>query len=158
MFRLGDDESGTWLFAPRGAAASYADHGTRPLPVSFLTLVPNGNQWWMATWMRDNEAVDIDLYVDIVHPPKWTDVDRLVVIDLDLDVIRRRGGEVSLDDEDELELHAVTLQYPPEIVTSARAAAQAVLADVEDGIPPFGDFPAHWLAMGRAAVKHENAP
>lgn len=71
MYRLGESDNGTWLFAPRGTAATSARHGVSPLPVSFLTLVPNGERWWIATWMRGNDEVDIDLYVDIVHPPTW---------------------------------------------------------------------------------------
>jgi len=147
MSRLGEDDHGTWLFAPRGAAASYAAHGPSPLPVSFLTLVPRGEQWWMATWMRDNPAIDIDLYVDIVQPPRWTDDGaRLRIVDLDLDVIRRRSGEVLLDDEDELEEHALTLGYPDELVQMARTAADAALVAVRDAAPPLADPPDRWLA------------
>lgn len=146
MIRLGEDEHGTWLFAPRGAAASYAVHGPTPLPVSFLTLVPVGATCWMATWMRDNDEIDIDLYVDIVQAPQWTGSGQLRIVDLDLDVIRRRSGVVVLDDEDELEEHAVTLGYPPELVHQARTTAAAVLTAVTDGTPPFGDPPARWLA------------
>src|SRR5687768_5269815 len=119
MSRLGEDEQGTWLFAPRGAAANYAADGPKPLPVSFLTLLPRGEQWWIATWMRDNPEIDIDLYVDIVHPPEWLDDARLRIVDLDLDVIRRRSGHVLLDDEDEFERHSTTLAYPAEVVRMA---------------------------------------
>ena len=152
MLRLGEDEQGTWLFAPRGAAATYASDGAAPLPVSFLTLVPRGEHWWIATWMRDNDGIDIDLYVDIVHPPTWVEPDRLFIVDLDLDVIRRRGGEVLLDDEDELNLHTVTLQYPHEVVATARDTASTILSAVAAGDAPFGGPPALWLAAGRVAA------
>lgn len=150
MRRLGEDEQGTWLFAPRGAAASYAVDGPKPLPVTFLTLLPRGEEWWIATWMRDNPEIDIDLYVDIVHPPRWRD-GVLRVIDLDLDVIRRRSGHVLLDDEDEFELHAVALDYPAEVVAMARTTADATLSAVAAGTPPFSAPPDHWLAAARAA-------
>jgi hypothetical protein len=152
MIRLGQDEHGTWLFAPLGAAATYAGHGPTPLPVSFLTLLPRGEKWWIATWMRDNEGVDIDLYVDIVQPPRWDGPACIRVVDLDLDVIRRRGGAVVLDDEDEFELHTATLRYPPDVVDGARAAADAVFAAVTDGTPPFSQPPERWLAASRTAV------
>src|SRR5687768_3380277 len=145
MSRLGEDVHGTWLFAPRGAAASYAAGGPKPLPVSFLTLLPSGEQWWMATWMRDNDAIDIDLYVDIVHPPTWVDGARLRIVDLHLDVIRRRSGNIVLDDEDEFEEHAVTLAYPAEVVRNARAAADAALSAVRSDAPPFGAPPDRWV-------------
>ena len=153
MYRLGDSDSGTWLFAPRGAAASYAHHGVSPLPVSFLTLVPNGEQWWIATWMRGNDDIDIDLYVDIARPPTWVEPARLMIVDLDLDVIRRREGDVVLDDEDEFELHTRTLQYPREIVATARATASMVLAAVAAGDDPFGQAPATWLEAGNARAR-----
>lgn len=70
MHRLGVDEAGVWLFAPKRAAASYAASGPTPLPVNFLTLVPN-SAGWIATWMWGNDAIDIDLYVDVVGDPRW---------------------------------------------------------------------------------------
>lgn len=96
--------------------------------------------------MSGNDEIDIDLYVDIVHPPKWIGDACLRVVDLDLDVIRRRNGDVLLDDEDELELHAATLHYPPEVVAEARATADAVVTAVTDGTPPFSRPPERWLA------------
>jgi len=88
MIRLGQDDHGTWLFAPRGTAASYAGHEPTPLPVSFLTLLPRSERWWIATWISGNDEIDIDLYVDIVHPPKWIGDACLRTVDLDLDAIR----------------------------------------------------------------------
>jgi len=151
MIRLGADDDGTWLFAPRGAAATYAAHGPAPLPVSFLTLVPAGDRWWMATWMRDNSDIDIDLYVDIVQPPQWLADGHLRIVDLDLDVIRRRNGDVLLDDEDELARHTVTLGYPDDLVDAARTAASAVLHEVRAVNAPFGAPPAQWLDAARRA-------
>lgn len=151
MFRLGEDEQGTWLFAPRGAAASYAVDGPKPLPVSFLTLLPRNEQWWIATWMRDNPEIDIDLYVDIVYPPQWTDGGRVRIVDLDLDVIRLRGGDVFLDDEDEFGRHAVSLDYPDEVVSMARSAADATLSAVRAATPPFTAPPDHWVAKARGS-------
>jgi uncharacterized protein len=149
MTLLGEDEHGTWLYAPRGAQAMYAEHGDAPLPVSFLTLVPHGEQWWMATWMRDNDEIDIDLYIDIVHPPQWSS-GRLVIVDLDLDVIRRRGGQIELDDEDEFEIHARELQYPPAVITTARATAATLVAAAAAGTPPLSAPPVRWVAAGQA--------
>jgi uncharacterized protein len=123
MIRLGEDDHGTWLFAPRGTVSTYAERGSSPLPVSFLTLVPSGDRWWIATWMRDNDEIDIDLYVDVVHPPQWVSSGHVRIVDLDLDVVRTRSGDVVLADEDELELHSQTLGYPAGVVDGARTAA-----------------------------------
>jgi uncharacterized protein len=146
MRRLGSDELGTWLFAPKGAAASYARTGPAPLPVHFLTLVPHGGTWWVATWMWGNPAVDIDVYVDVVHPPVWESASRLRVVDLDLDVIRRRDGTVHLDDEDEFAENCVSRRYPDGVVATARATGEELRRAVARREPPFDAGPRRWLA------------
>lgn len=158
MTRLGDDEHGTWLFAPLGAAASYAGRGAAPLPVNFLTVVPDGDAGWIATWMWGNADVDIDLYVDIVHAPSWTSPGRLEVVDLDLDVIRLRDGTVFLDDEDEFAANATALGYPADVVAGARAAADHALAAVAARTPPFGEAPRQHVAAVSRALTVVNRP
>lgn len=147
MTRLGSDDLGTWLFAPKGAAASYVASGSDPLPVNFLTLVPAGDQWWMATWMWGSPTRDIELYVDIVHPPAWVSETCLRVVDLDLDVIRYRDGSVVIDDEDEFEKHRVSLSYPDQIVSSARSTSKQVVVSVAAGESPFLRPPERWLGV-----------
>lgn len=88
---------------------------------------------------------DIDLYVDIGCPVEWVAPDRLRVIDLDLDVIRWNDGRCEIDDEDEFAEHQVSLEYPPEVVATARRTADEILVAVRDRVPPFGAPPAHWL-------------
>lgn len=113
--------------------------------MNFLTLLPRDEQWWMCTWMWGNLDIDIELYVDIVHPPTWTSDSWLQVIDLDLDVIRYRNGRVVLDDEDEFAEHAVTLGYPPSVSASARSAATDLVAAVAEQKPPFATRPDRWV-------------
>ncbi len=141
MTRLGEDEWGTWLWAPRGTMSRYAGQEPRVLPVDFLTLVP-ADAWWRATWMFGSP---IELYVDIGAPAEWTADDRLRVVDLDLDVIRWRDGRCEIDDEDEFAEHAESLRYPPELVANARRTAGEVLVAVRAATPPFGAAPAGWL-------------
>ena len=145
MTRLGRDDQGTWLFAPKGTTTWFATSGTASLPVNFITLVPAGDQWWLCTWMSSNPDVDTDFYVDIVHPPLWTSESRVEVIDLDLDVIRYRDGRVVLDDEDEFKEHSISLAYPPDVIASARGSGQQVLDFVTKATPPFAAPPDRWL-------------
>jgi len=141
LARLGEDEWGTWLWAPRGTRSRYAGREPTVLPVDFLMLIPR-DAWWRATWMF---ASHIDLYVDIGCPVEWVTPNRLRVVDLDLDVIRFTDGRCLIDDEDEFAEHTVSLQYPPEVVATARRSADEVLVAVRDRVPPFGDPPARWL-------------
>lgn len=145
MSRLGHDHHGTWLFAPRGAAASYAAAGSAPLPVNFLTLVPHGPEWWMATWMWGNEEIDIDLYIDVVAPPEWLSEAHLRVVDLDLDVIRYRDGRIVLDDQDEFADNAVRFAYPKHMVAGARSAAEELVDSVRRGATPFTGASDEWF-------------
>jgi uncharacterized protein len=151
MNRLGRDEEGTWLFAPKGTAGTYAAVGEVALQAHFLTLVPARKRWWMCTWMWGNPASDIELYVDIVYPAAWTSDVCLRVIDLDLDVIRLRDGRVVLDDEDEFAKHSVSLGYPPAVVAAARAAAGELLNAVIERAQPHSAPPAHWLEAAAQA-------
>lgn len=157
MHRVGEDASGTWLFAPRGAEAAYSALGPMPLPVNFLTLVPR-DAGWIATWMWGNPAVDIDVYVDIVGPPRWLSKSQLQVVDLDLDVIRRPSGEVVLDDEDEFIENTSSRRYPADIVRRARATADALLVAVAERRAPFGDESRPWqkAAVARADLRPAN--
>jgi hypothetical protein len=141
MMRLGEDEFGTWLWAPRGTLSRYVGHEPVLLPVDFLMLVAP-DAWWRATWMFGG---DIDLYVDIGCPVEWVAPDRLRVVDLDLDVIRFNDGSCVIDDEDEFADHQKTLQYPPDLVATARRTADEVLVAVRDRVRPFGDPPPRWL-------------
>jgi hypothetical protein len=143
MHRLGVDEAGVWLFAPKGAAASYAASGPTPLPVNFLTLVPN-SAGWIATWMWGNDAIDIDLYVDVVGDPRWVSETELRIIDLDLDVIRRRNGQVILDDEDEFVENMSVRRYPADVIKRARATADELVEAVAQRRAPFGSESQQW--------------
>lgn len=151
MHRLGADAYGIWLFAPRGAAASYWQTGPAPLPVNFLTLVPS-TRGWIATWMWGNRAIDIDVYVDVIDFPTWVSETELRVIDLDLDVIRRRSGQVVLDDQDEFAENISARHYPADIVETARATADELVVAVEQRRAPFGDQSLRWrnLAASRS--------
>ena len=141
LHRLGEDEAGTWLWAPRGTPSAYIGRDPQPLPVDFLMLVAE-DEWWRATWMFGGE---LELYVDIGCPPEWAAVDHIRVIDLDLDVIRWNDGRCEIDDEDEFAEHQVSLRYPPDVIATARRAADEVLEQVRAGAAPFGPAPAHWL-------------
>ncbi len=155
MHRLGADAYGTWLFAPRGAAASYSRTGPAPLPVNFLTLVP-GTAGWIATWMWGNPAIDIDVYIDVIDAPSWVSATELRVVDLDLDVIRRRSGEVVLDDEDEFVENTSARRYPADVVEMARATAHELLEAVGQRRAPFGDESLRWRAMAASRSDHRS--
>ena len=150
MTLLGRDDQGTWLFAPKGADASYASYGPTPLGSNFLTLIPVPDQWWVCTWMWGDPDTTIDIYVDIVSPPSWRSSECLEIVDLDLDVIRHLDGRVSLEDEDDFAHHSTSLQYPRSVISSARSAAIDVMRGIVGHARPFDEPPSRWLDVAKS--------
>jgi uncharacterized protein len=147
MRYLGQDQHGVWLGARAG---STAQRGSEP-PVRFdapsVQLVPVG-QWWTAVF--NDPPASAEIYCDISTPPEWTSPDYVTMVDLDLDVIRRRrDGQVLLDDEDEFAEHQVRYGYPPELIRSAEQAAAWLLAAVSAGAEPFASASQPWLDQVR---------
>jgi uncharacterized protein len=67
------------------------------------------------------------------------------MVDLDLDVIRRRDGRLLLDDQDEFAEHQVRYGYPAEVIRQAEQAAAWLLAAVGANAEPFGLAYQAWL-------------
>lgn len=142
MERLGEDEHGIWLWAPPGLVARRGEEAPKVFRWLHVKVITR-NDWWTAIW--NDGSPRVELYVDIVTPARWNG-DRVTMIDLDLDVVRRRDGRVEVLDEDEFDDHRVRYEYPAHLVDRARAATAAVFLDVEAGREPFGDVAARWLA------------
>src|SRR6266545_3448386 len=81
--RLGEDEHGVWLGVPQdtfsGESFKYAD--------PYVLLVPH-NAWYTAMFNAPPRRTEV--YCDIATPANWPAQDRLCLVDLDLDVRRRR--------------------------------------------------------------------
>ena len=134
MYHLDDDEWGTWLWTPPGSQAQRASEPVQIFDHLNVKLV-SPNQWWTAIW---NDSKRFDLYIDIVTPPAWRD-HRVTMVDLDLDVIRLRTGEVIIDDEDEFADHQVAYGYPDSVVTKARRTAHDIRRRIAAGEEPFNE-------------------
>jgi protein associated with RNAse G/E len=139
--RLNDDEHGTWLGVIRGTRSVY--HGRPSIEqIPFVLLIPH-RAWW--TGMFNPPPRTSEVYCDITTPARW-DGDTVHIIDLDLDVVRRRETQaVELRDEDEFEEHRQQFGYTDEMVTEARAAAQRLLASLREGAEPFATLYRKWL-------------
>jgi protein associated with RNAse G/E len=145
---LGEDEHGVWAGAGPGHGVF---RGAEQLFVgqhAIVWCIPRAD-WFMAHFLVDHAMLDI--YVDIVTPPTWTDRGA-TMIDLDFDVlVRHDGGGVQLIDEDEFEHHRVELAYPDDLVVAARRAAADVFARASAGAGALSlAAAAPWLAaLGR---------
>jgi uncharacterized protein len=144
---LGDDEHGTWLW---GAAGRTIYRDDEPLFVTehdALTLVPPG-RWWAPSWWIGHP--ELEVYVNINTPAERRG-DRIVWVDLDLDVIRFRDGRVEVVDRDEFEEHQVRYGYPGDLIARAEAVTAEAHELVTRNVPPFdGLAAAGWIARARA--------
>lgn len=140
--RLGDDEHGTWI----GVPGREFIEATRPFEFKYedpyVLLVPR-HRWWTAMFNAPTRRTEI--YCDIATPAAW-DGDVVRMVDLDLDVRRRRDAdEVELLDEDEFEAHRQRFGYPDDVVMSARAASRFLLTALRTGAEPFAGGYHLWL-------------
>ncbi|MEU8826363.1 DUF402 domain-containing protein [Streptomyces sp. NPDC048636] len=145
MRRLGEDEHGVWLGLPGGSVMRKGHGPDVPLDVAHVLLFPHG-AWWTAAF---NAAPrDTEVYCDITTPPEWVSPDEVTMVDLDLDVVRKRtDGATRLVDQDEFAEHRVRYGYPAEVVAEAEAAGQWLLDAVAHGARPFGAERERWLGM-----------
>ena len=141
--RLAEDDLGVWLGVTAGTPSVY--HGRPSVEqIPFVLLVPH-HAWW--TGMFNPPPRTSEVYCDITSPARW-EGDSVHLVDLDLDVVRRRAtGLVELRDEDEFEAHRVSFGYPEELVVAAKAAARWLLTALGDGTEPFASAYRKWLAQ-----------
>ncbi|MYS21960.1 hypothetical protein GA0115240_136935 [Streptomyces sp. DvalAA-14] len=145
MRRLGEDEHGVWLGLPADSVMRKGHNPEVPLPEAHVVLIPRGT-WWTAVFNAAPRSTEI--YCDITTPPEWPSPDRVTMIDLDLDVLRKRGARAPiLVDEDEFAEHQVRYGYPAEVITAAQASADWLMTAVAEGTGPFGGGHERWLAL-----------
>ncbi|WP_329130343.1 DUF402 domain-containing protein [Streptomyces sp. NBC_01476] len=145
MRRLGEDEHGVWLGLPAGSVMRKGHNPEIPVPEAHVLLFPR-DAWWTATFNAAPRSTEI--YCDITTPPEWPSPGRVTMVDLDLDVLRKRGSDAPiLVDEDEFAEHQVRYSYPPEVITAALASADWLMTAVAAGGGPFGGAHEKWLAM-----------
>jgi hypothetical protein len=141
---LGRDEQGDWIGIPAGTRMVRPGRDVLS-EVDQVGLVPSDGddvgRGWLATFHAAPSHVWV--YVDMTTPPIW-DGRTLRAVDLDLDVIRGRDGDVVVDDEDEFADHQVELGYPPEIVALAEASRDRVRAAILDGDAPYDGCHEPW--------------
>lgn len=148
MTWLGEDEHGTWLSVPAGAAARRGEEPPRHIPHGFVSLVPRDG-WWEAEFYASHP--DWEVYVNIGTPCELSP-ERIRQVDLDLDVVRRRDGAVEVLDEDEFADHQIRYGYPPQLTDAARRATIDVVTMLEHRTEPFGNAARRWLELSHEVL------
>ena len=142
---LGEDEHGRWVGCAPDTTAHRGAEVAAVWDVASVLLFPR-DAWWTASFNAEPHKTAI--YCDISSVPEWRD-GMVTMIDLDLDVIRRRDGTVFVDDEDEFAEHQVRYAYPPDVVAGAERSAAWLLDAVTQRSGPFGGAHESWLAQVR---------
>lgn len=142
--RLADDTHGTWLGVDLGTPSVY--HGLPSVErIPFVLLVPQ-DSWWTAMFNPPPRTSEV--YCDITTPARWQESHTVDLVDLDLDVVRRRQtGNVELLDEDEFAVHRASFGYPEDVVSQARAAATWLRTALGSGTQPFASTYRQFLAQ-----------
>jgi uncharacterized protein len=145
-FWLGSDEQGDWIGIPQGTPMDRPGAHYEP-PVPQVGLVPSfelpeHERGWLATFHESSSHICV--YVDMTTPPFW-DGSTLRAVDLDLDVIRGREGDVVVDDEDEFAEHQVAYAYPDEVIALAEASRDGVYAAILAEHAPYDGSHEVWL-------------
>jgi uncharacterized protein len=144
--RLGEDEHGVWLGVPGGDFIESARAAGFKYDDPYVLLVPR-DAWWTA--MFNSPPRRTEVYCDVTTPAVWAD-DRVQLVDLDLDVRRRRGTDlVELLDEDEFAEHSELFGYPPDVIKESWAAAHYLLETIRAGSEPFAGGYHYWLDQVR---------
>ena len=140
---LGEDENGTWLGVAAGTPARVDGDRETLREEPYALLVP-AKAWWTAMFNAPPRRTEI--YCDVTTPATWSGRREVTVIDLDLDVRRRRWGEIERLDVDEFAEHTVRFGYPEEVVQAATAASLWLADALGDGSEPFASEFRTWLA------------
>jgi protein associated with RNAse G/E len=131
-------EWGWLLYLPAGQAiATYRGNQT--------TRYHSFRWMWHETWWDANLAFTPDgkwalWYCNVATPPAYED-GVLYAQDLDLDVIWDRQRGIYLDDEEELEQHAMAMSYPPDLVRRIWQSAHEIEARMHSRTFPFIEEP-----------------
>ena len=144
MRLLGDDQHGVWTGAPPASAVRKGNGPLVPVPHAHVMLFPR-DQWWTAAF--NGQPHKAEIYCDIATPAQWPSPHEVTMIDLDLDVIRRRRGSVELLDEDEFAEHQVRYGYPADVIREAEKSARWLQAALADGTEPFASTYRSYLAL-----------
>jgi hypothetical protein len=141
---LGEDGHGIWVGVPAGTPVRKGEKPAYPAEAPHVLLFPRDG-WWTGCFNAAPHRTEI--YCDITTVPRWIGAGEVTMVDLDLDVRRRRTGRVELLDEDEFALHQVRYDYPPDVVAEARTTADWLLGAVRRREEPFDGGYREWLAL-----------
>ena len=117
------DQALAW-YLPAGAQRLRPTHPTVERLARDELWATSRGEWWVLRAETDERGY-LDMVVHAAVPVEATAPDRIIWIDLDLD-LEVHLDEISLRDESEFHCHAVTMAYPREVIRGAWAGIARV--------------------------------
>lgn len=151
MRYLGEDEHGIWLGAGPGLVGRRGHDHEVVFKEAQVLLFPRRDggardAWWTAAFNAAPARTEI--YCDIATPARWPDPGQVTMVDLDLDVVRRRADQrVEIVDGDEFDEHQRQYGYPAQVIREAEQAAAWLRHALSAGAEPFAGDYRGWLAQ-----------
>ena len=93
---------------------------------------------WFTVAIGIENGRAVSYYCNVAMPSIVT-ADNVSFVDLDLDLIKRPGGDWQVVDEDEFAANSITFAYSPELQDKAREALAHLLDRARSGRFPFDD-------------------
>lgn len=93
---------------------------------------------WYTVAIGIEDGVIVSYYCNVAMPSVVTDTG-VTFVDLDLDLVKRSGGDWEVVDEDEFVINSEAFGYSAELQAEARAALARLLDRARSGSFPFDD-------------------
>ncbi|WP_020390011.1 DUF402 domain-containing protein [Kribbella catacumbae] len=131
MEYLGEDQYGVWLGARANSVSQRGDEPEVTQEQAHVQLFSRDRGF---TALFNDEPRSTEIYCDVTSAVEFGE-DVFTMIDLDLDVIRKRDGRIYVDDEDEFAEHQVKYGYPADVIEQAQATADWLVTAVASEEP-----------------------
>jgi protein associated with RNAse G/E len=139
MRYLGEDQYGVWLGAPPNSVSQRGSEPEVAHSQAHVQLFPR-DKWFTAIF--NDEPRRTEIYCDITTPVTFGEAE-FTMIDLDLDVVKRRDGTIYVDDEDEFAEHQVMFGYPPDVIAAAQSTCDWLVQAVATEEPFLSAYKTH---------------
>lgn len=102
---------------------------------------------WFTVAMQIEHGKITDYYCNIATP-SILNGDVLTFIDLDIDLVKRKGEDWKVVDVEEFEINRVKYQYPNELIENALAATESLKVMASKAIFPFDESLLQFMKKG----------
>lgn len=134
-------------YVPAGSERFHPAAGTTEVVAYDELWLTVTDEWWVLCVEADQDHL-VSLVLHAAVPVEGATPERVDWIDLDLD-LEVRGGELSLEDEEQFHRHAATMSYPRDVIRGAWAGISRMAPRYTMSEWPFDGWLPQELARAR---------